>query len=486
MVFSSIEFALLFVATVAAYLLTRQKYRWIVLLSASLVFYAGLHALYLPATLVVIAMIAYLFGNWIQRAREAGRKRALLWLGILLILAIFAGLRYFSFLYRTFFAPWRTVDVVGQTALVTVGVSFIAFQAVSYLIDIYREVTVHESHIGYLVLYLAYFPKLLQGPLEHAGTIIPQLKATRINSYENVRSGILLFAWGLCKKLIIADRMAVIANQVFGNVAYYHGISLVVAIYAFAVQIYADFSGYTDMAIGISRIFSISLTDNFNQPYFSTSFADFWRRWHISFMNWLREYIFMPLQIIWRKQRTLGSIAAILVVFGVSGLWHGIGYTYIIWGLVNGLFVAGGLLFEELRRKRKWKKHDNALKNLVKIVVVFNLTCFTWIFFRSASIHDALHVLGNMAVGVPAQISSLGAFERAILVGMKRSQAALTAVLLIIFFTIEVILHRKRCKFDQLVLEKYPKLRWPIYCSMIAGIILLSFESGGSFIYFSF
>jgi alginate O-acetyltransferase complex protein AlgI len=486
MAFSSIEFGLFFAAVLVAYALVPQKFRWAVLLAASFLFYSWLGKIYLPLALAVMIAITYLFGRRISDIKEIRERRKLLWAGIASILAIFIGFRYFNFFAKIIAGSAETTDAIRQPIVLTVGISFIAFQAISYMIDVFRGVTEHERHIGYFSLYLAYFPKLLQGPLETAGKLIPQLRSTRINSYENIRSGVVLFSWGLCKKVIIADRMAAIVNQVFGSVRYYDGLSLIVAVYAFAVQIYADFSGYTDMAIGLSRIFGVSLTDNFNQPYFSTSFADFWRRWHISLMNWLRAYVFTPLQIIWRDQRILGSAAAILIVFAISGLWHGVGLTFVIWGILNGLLVAGTFLYHEFVAPPKKAEGGGGVKKFIKIVVVFHLTCLLWVFFRANSVPDAIYVVTHIWRGVHGQLASIGGFERAVRIGQTRSDALLTGVLLLLYGGLEFLLYKRKMKFDELVTKNYFKIRWPIYLGIITAVILFSYRSSAQFVYFNF
>jgi D-alanyl-lipoteichoic acid acyltransferase DltB (MBOAT superfamily) len=234
--------------------------------------------------------------------------------------------------------------------LSSIGMSFYTFQALSYSNDIYREIQIPEAHLGRFALYVCFFPKLLQGPIERAGGLLIQLRKPFEFDYENTREGLLRIAWGLFKKVVIADRVAVIVNTVYGNAGGFTGLPLIVATYSYAIQIYTDFSGYTDIALGTARLFNIRLTENFNKPYFAQGVADFWRRWHISLSSWLLDYIFRPLQWRWRDLRLAGPFMALLVTFLVSGAWHGASWNFILWGLLHGLFIAAGESVDKYRK----------------------------------------------------------------------------------------------------------------------------------------
>src|SRR6266567_2200529 len=287
------------------------------------------------------------------------------------------------------------------STLVTIGVSYYAFQAISYLIDIYLEVQEPERHFGYFALYMAFFPKLLQGPIERAGDLLPQLRQPYEFDYDTMRSGMLTFAWGLFKKVVVADRLALFVNTVYGDVHAYPGLPLILATYFYAFQLYFDFSGYTDMALGTARMFNIRLTQNFNSPYLATSVADFWRRWHISFSRWILDYIFKPLQMRWRDWRTFGTALALVITFLVSGIWHGASWGLVAWGLLHGIYLAASVYYRPVQKKihRALGLEKTRLLTMWQTVVTFNLVCLAWIFFRANSLSDALYVVQNLLFG---------------------------------------------------------------------------------------
>lgn len=490
--FTSVEFMIFFLVLMVILRVADRKYQWGVTLLASFIFYFWPDRIYLLAALIIMILATYFIGRSIGRRNSETKKRLLLILGISLNLLILIGFKYYSFIVRGLLLLKHSQGMIKDswmdTTIVSVGISFVAFQAISYLVDIRLEKYKPEKHLGYFALYLSYFPKLLQGPLERADVLIPQLKAEYVPNYDNIRSGIVRFSWGLLKKVAIANRLAVITGQVFQNVGYYHGLSLIIAVGAFAIQIYADFSGYTDMALGIARIFNISLTDNFNKPYFARNVAEFWRRWHISLMNWLLDYIFTPLQLAWRRKRTLGLIAAVFIVFMVSGLWHGVGWTYLAWGLVNGAFVIFGVALNPLKDKVKMTLRLNSVPGgwLIQKVLLFGIICFGWILFRANSMSDAIYVITHVTAGLKSQISSVHGIESALLIGLTRSEGFLTIGLLFAFTFIEILLYKVNMTFEELVLKKFFRVRWPIYLSIITAVLLFAYKGGEQFIYFKY
>ncbi|TLM59851.1 MAG: MBOAT family protein, partial [Deltaproteobacteria bacterium] len=311
MTFNSLAYFLFLPAVWLVHHCLGQRLRWLFLLAASLGFYASLKAPYLLGVLALVTVATYGFGLWIDRAGTPGAKRRLLWGGIAVNVAVLAAMKYVPFLAENltllFGFLGSPVQLPHMQLLVAVGVSYYVFQAISYLSDIYLEIAEPERHFGYFALSLAFFPKLLQGPIERSGELLPQLKAPYVFDYGNVRYGLLLFTWGLFKKVVLADRLGLYVDAVYADIPAYHGLPLLAATYAYAFQIYFDFSGYTDMALGTARLFNIRLTDNFNRPYLATSVADFWRRWHISFSRWILDYIFKPLQMAWRGGREWGT-----------------------------------------------------------------------------------------------------------------------------------------------------------------------------------
>lgn len=394
MTFTSLQFFVFCPIIFLVFYFTPDRWRWLVLLIASYGFYASFRAPYLLGVLFMVTIISYACGlRIISHQDEAGRKR---WLqiGVIACIAILALLKYLPFL-EIQASSLLGLNSTKSTVIISIGVSYFVFQAISYLADIYLEIEEPEKHFGYYSVYLAFFPKLLQGPIERSGDLLPQLKQPFKFEYDAVRSGIFLFTSGLFKKIVIADRFALCADQVFNNLHNYSGWSLIVGTYAYAFQIFFDFSAYTDMARGLGRIFGIKLTENFNSPYLATSIADFWRRWHISFSRWILDYIFKPLQLGWRNWGNSGTAVALIVTFFVSGVWHGASWNFVIWGLLHGIYLAASTYYKPYQKRIYKSLKIDKLRFLRwwQIVVTFNLVSVAWIFFRSRDIKEACYVL---------------------------------------------------------------------------------------------
>jgi alginate O-acetyltransferase complex protein AlgI len=487
--YNSIQFILFFIIMYLIYLYANRDKKWIILVIGSYGFYFAAGNIYLPLMLLLITYISFHFGRMIANESSERKKRIYAYLGIAILVSLFIVLRYGSSRFeeqlRIVFSSSSSLSIFWKFSNL-VGISFISFQAISYLIEVYRGTLDCEKHFGYLALYLSYFPKLLQGPLEKPNALIQQVREPIKLEYENVRSGAVLFLWGLCKKMIVADRLSALTGQVFGNVSYYEGPSLLVAVYAFAIQIYADFSGYTDMAIGISRMLGIHLSDNFKHPYLSLSITDFWRRWHITFMNWMRDYVFTPLQMSWRGVHIAGPIFAILITFLISGAWHGIGTNFIIWGLLNGAYISLEYLYTVVRKKNNLLSSKNNVVAIIRILVVFHLTCIGWIFFRTNSLHDAIYVIRTILctfLKIPFdQIELQNAFRN----GMTKGEALVTWFISLGFIVIDGIAFLKKERIEALITKNKIYVRWPIYMAMVAGLIILSYRKAGQFIYFAF
>ena len=480
--FNSIEYLLSIPLVFLCLYLSGSRFRWLVLLGASCYFYLTLKHLYLLVVLFFVAAISYVCGILLERCGSSRGKGVIFWAGVSANLLVLIAMKYLPFLERnlnTFLgvvAPHLAVPEV--RTLVSIGVSYFVFQAVSYLIDIYLEIEKPERHLGYFTLYLAFFPKLLQGPIERAGDLLPQLHAGTEFDQENFRAGLLQFGWGLFKKAVVADRLALYVNTVYGDVHAFTGIPLVIATYLYAFQLYYDFSGYTDMALGTARMFNIRLTQNFNAPYLARSMADFWRRWHISFSRWILDYIFKPLQMQLRNWRNVGTATALLVTFLVSGIWHGASWCFVIWGGLHGLYLAASVFYKPLQKKiyKKLGLEKSKVQQVWQTLVTFHLVCFAWIFFRAASVSDALYVVTHLfdgVSGVGALFATHGTNDLVIAV----------AALLVIWL---VYLVRERSVLGRDFFQAPLWLRWGAYLSLTAGILFFNMDSNAGFIYFNF
>jgi alginate O-acetyltransferase complex protein AlgI len=489
------------------YLIGRPGPRLVLLLAASFGFYLALGAYYLAAILVLIIGITYLFGLAIAKAGERAKKAWFISAVILDLLPLLAT-RYLPLLQ----APLQNLATalklpaleLKMPLLITIGISFYTFQAISYLIDIYLETQEPEHNFLKFALYLAFFPKLLQGPIERAADLLPQLSLDQPFDYATVRRGFLLFAWGYFQKVIIADRLAQMINPVFANVHDYSGMPLLFSAFSFSWQIFFDFAGYTTMALGIALTFGIHLTNNFNAPYLATSVADFWRRWHITFSRWILDYIFKPLQFTWRRLGPWGTAFALLVTFFLSGLWHGAQYGFIIWGLLHGIFLAVPVLFTALRnalRKGKRTKRKTAspsfaglITRAAQIGVTFCLVTFAWIFFRANTVNDAFYFVTHMFQNVwirtcfrgflhlPAVCQNLELFSG----NFQRENEVILVTGLLIYALVSLFGKR-------ISAQRFPAvLRWGTYLAFLALLMLgfFLFETNNanyqSFLYFKF
>lgn len=402
MPFNTLSYLIFLPVVFLVHYFSPDRFRWLVLLVASFVFYSALKTPHLLSALSFVIIITYYTGIFIDRNESPRAKQYLLWGGIVANVLVLVILKYLPFLAQnldavlTVVAPGASIPV--NKAITTIGVSYFIFQAISYLVDIYLGIERSEKHFGRFALYMSFFPKLLQGPIERCGDLLPQFRERYSFDNEKFRLGMILLAWGMFKKVVIADRLAFIVNPVFDKVHDYSGIPLLVVSYCYSMQIYFDFSGYSDMALGAAYLFNIKLTQNFNSPYMATSIADFWRRWHISFSRWILDYIFKPLQITWRSKGSFGTVMALLITFTISGFWHGATWGYVVWGLLHGVSIAIGVVTSPYKNKLvKWLGLNNLLLfNIWNCFVTFNLVSIAWVFFRANSINDAIYFISSV------------------------------------------------------------------------------------------
>ncbi|GFO60602.1 alginate O-acetyltransferase [Geomonas silvestris] len=476
MPFNSLSYFLFLPVVYLCWYLSGEWVRPWILLAASLVFYAALRVPYLVAALLLVSLTSFAFARALGQSVSPGRRKLLFCCGIATELAILAGLKYLPLLGGVLQLAkafgQRSPGLTELTPLVSIGASYFTFQALSYLIDVYLELEEPEPHLGYYTLYLAFFPKLLQGPIERAADLIPQLKAHPPFSYDNLRFGLLLFCWGLFKKVVVADRLALFVDPVYSDPRSYTGLPLLVATYCYALQIYLDFSGYTDMSLGSARIFNIELTQNFNSPYLARSVAEFWRRWHISFSRWILDYVFRPLQMRWRDRKNAGTAAALLAAFLVSGLWHGAKWGFLIWGALHGLYLAASVYYKPYQKRlhKALGVEKSRLLHLWQVLVTFHLVSFAWIFFRAATLEDALYVVRHLASG-PGGLWS----------GFLLAQGRFDPLVLVLCLGLLLW-----CKKSELQLSRMPTaLRWAVYYALVLAIFLFQVPAS-TFIYFQF
>lgn len=479
MVFNSLEYFLFLPVVWLVHHFLGERFRWLFLLIASLIFYASLKVPYLLGVITLVTIATYGFGLWIHRAGQPEQKKRLLWGGIATNVLILVVMKYLPFLTENLNALLNLFDspikAPHAQLFVAIGVSYYIFQAISYLSDIYLEIEEPEPHFGYFALYLAFFPKLLQGPIERARDLLPQLKHKYEFNYDNMRFGLLLFTWGLFKKVVLADRLGLYVDAVYDDVHSYQGLPLLLATYAYAFQIYFDFSGYTDMALGTARLFNIKLTDNFNSPYLATSIADFWRRWHITFSRWILDYIFKPLQMSWRNWKNWGTATALIVTFIISGIWHGASWGFIVWGLLHGTYMACSVFYRPWQKKlhKALKVERTRYLQTWQIFVTFNLVCLAWVFFRVSTPGDAVYVISNMFNG-------LHDVKKLFYISSIYNLMAISTSFLIFVIT-SFCADKLRYKFINI-----SYFRWSLYYALLLVVLFLGKFDKVGFMYFQF
>lgn len=399
MVFNSIHFVLFFIVVTVLYFSFNHKYRWFLLLMASSYFYMAFVPIYI-LILIFTIIIDYFAGILIENS-EGKRRKLFLVMSLVANIGVLAVFKYHNFLNDNFTVFLQEFNyqnpIPNLSILLPIGLSFHTFQAMSYTIEVYRGNQKAERNFGIYSLYVMFYPQLVAGPIERPQNLLHQFYEKYEFEYDRVVEGLKLMLWGLFKKIVIADRLAIYVNAVYNHQEHHTGLTLILATIFFAVQIYCDFSGYSEIALGSARIMGFKLMTNFNRPYFSRSIAEFWKRWHISLSTWFKDYLYISLG--GNRVSVPRWYFNLFFVFLVSGLWHGANWTFIIWGALNGFYLVVAILTQNVRGKvhdffglNKFPK----FKQAVQIVVTFALTCFAWIFFRANNVSDAFSIIGKM------------------------------------------------------------------------------------------
>ena len=398
MLFNSLHFLLFFPVVAAVYFSLPYRFRVYFLLAASYYFYMCWRPAYI---LLIIVSTLLDYGCSIAMGNKADRKDRRLFLLLSLVgnLGLLFSFKYFNFFsgsLETLFGQFNIYyHFPSLKVLLPVGISFYTFQTLSYTIEVYRGKQKAERNFPYFALYVAYFPQLVAGPIERADRLLPQVRANHDWDYDRAVDGLRQAIWGFFKKVVIADRLALLVNHIYATPGEYSSLPLLLATYFFAFQIYCDFSGYSDIAIGTAKIMGIDLMQNFNRPYHSKSIREFWQRWHISLSTWFRDYLYIPLggNRVARRSRWYFNI---IIVFLISGLWHGANWTFVIWGSLHGFYLLGGVVTEKLRDgfcRLIGLARFPGVRKLISVVITFHLVLVSWVFFRAQSISDAFRIL---------------------------------------------------------------------------------------------
>ncbi len=479
MLFNSFEFLVFFPLVAILFFLFPHKFRWMLLLAASCIFYMA----FIPAYILLLFVVILVdYGAGLAMEAVTGYKRRLfLVASIVSNVGILALFKYYNFFALAFGGRLPLLHL-----LLPIGLSFHTFQAMSYTIEVFRGNQKAERHLGIYALYVLFFPQLVAGPIERPQHMLPQFYEKKIFKYEDVTGGLRLMLWGFFKKVVIADRLATVTDVVFNHPHTQSPLSVLIGAVFFSFQIYADFSGYSDIAIGAARVMGCHLVRNFDMPYQSKSIAEFWRRWHISLSTWFRDYVYIPMG---------GSRVPVprwyfnlLFVFVLSGFWHGANWTFLLWGALHGVYMITGLITRPLRqritqisgiRRIAW------LYALLQISGTFLLVAFAWIFFRANSLSDAFEMVQDLG-GLPGEIGK-GLSGR----GLSPAVSGLgTGKLLFCFFLaiglwITEYVYR-RYDLKHLLYARPKILRWSLYYLLFMATLCLAVYSKRAFIYFQF
>jgi D-alanyl-lipoteichoic acid acyltransferase DltB (MBOAT superfamily) len=475
MLFNSIEFAFFLIIVYTLYWLLKDSRRWQnnLLLVVSYIFY-GWWDWRFVFLLMLSTIIDYSFGLLIYNAES--RKKLYLWLSIFNNLAVLFFFKYFNFFADSTQAALSffgiTMNPVFINIVLPVGISFYTFHGMSYVIDIYRgNAKPIHSFVDYS-LFVSFFPLLVAGPIERATHLLPQITSDRKFNYTQSADGLRLILWGLFKKVVIADNCAVFVNQIFENSATASKVELALGAIFFAFQIYGDFSGYSDIAIGTAKLFGMELLVNFRTPYFSRDIAEFWRRWHISLTTWFRDYIYIPLG--GSRVSTMKAIRNTMIVFLISGFWHGANWTFIVWGALNGLYFLPLLISGKNRIHTDTVAEGRffpTFKEAFQIATTFLLTCFAWIFFRAANIGEAFDYIAGFFTNPLLPSNNLVSLDR-------------TFVLILFLFMLLEWLFRNG--MPEFVRSRHAALRLAIYYGLVLLIVFFGAFGSEEFIYFQF
>ncbi|MEM6801297.1 MAG: MBOAT family O-acyltransferase [Bacteroidota bacterium] len=478
----------------------RPQFRWVLLLCASYYFYMAWKPEYI-LLIIISTVIDYYCGRKMGEIEEKKKRRPYLYISLLSNLGILFSFKYFGFfndslegvitaLGGTYHGP--TFDL-----LLPMGISFYTFQTLSYSVDVYHGNLKPEKHFGIFALFVSFFPQLVAGPIERASNLLPQFH--KVFSFDAVRvnSGLRLMLWGMFKKVVVADRLAVLVNAVYNDPTEFGGPSLILATIFFAFQIYCDFSGYSDIAIGAARVMGYDLMTNFRTPYFSKSISEFWKRWHISLSTWFRDYVYIPMGgnrvVKWRWYYNL------FITFLVSGLWHGANWTYVIWGALHGIYLIASILLAPLRARTNGLlglKEGSRMMKVLDIALVFVLVCLGWVFFRANTVEDAFYIVSHMGHNFLAELGAyvdtlklmqisidLQAASGASL-GMKVWELFVAGFSIAFICAVEYIVAFEQVKKHFKGLPVWVK--WSVYWLLIYSIIFFRSFNSGEFIYFQF
>jgi alginate O-acetyltransferase complex protein AlgI len=484
MLFDSIHFLFFFLVVTSLYYAIPHRKKWLLLLTSSCYFYMA----FIPVYILILGftiVVDYFAGILIENA-EGKRRKLFLIFSLIANIGVLAVFKYYNFINHNFsfllhgFGLKNPIPYL--SILLPIGLSFHTFQAMSYTIEVYRGHQKAERNFGIYSLYVMFYPQLVAGPIERPQNLLYQFREKHEFDYDKVTSGLRLMAWGLFKKVVVADRLAIAVDAVYNNPEQHNSLSLIIATVFFSFQIFCDFSGYSDMAIGAAKIMGFKLMTNFNKPYQSKSVDEFWKRWHISLSTWFRDYLYITLG---GNRVTIPRwYLNLFIVFLVSGFWHGASWTFIIWGALHGFYLVFALIARKPLKKISTGLYLDKVPLLAEIST-FALVAFAWIFFRANNVHSAFYIVKHIFTSIPDLWHKLrthqSPFED---LGLNKSDLVLAPVLIAF---IEIVHYmQSRVDIERIFLEKPRYFRWTIYYTSILVILYLGMYQNRQFIYFQF
>lgn len=485
MLFNSFEFIFFFPVVVVIYFALVPRWRTAFLLIASYYFYMCWKPEYV-LLILFSTIIDFFAAKKIDTATCKKNKKFWLIISLCSNLGLLFVFKYFNFFSANTHFVLSKFNIFYENPvfelLLPVGISFYTFQTLSYTIDIYFNKLKPENNFIKFALFVSFFPQLVAGPIERAANLLPQIGKKYIFCYERVVSGLRLMLWGFFKKLVIADRLALMVNQIYNFPEQQNGLTYLIGTYFFAFQIYCDFSGYSDIARGAARVMGYELMVNFNVPYISKSFSEFWQRWHISLSTWFRDYLYIPLG--GNRVKIYRWYLNLLIVFIISGLWHGANWTFLTWGFLHGLYLIAGILLKKINFF-EFKGFLKQIETGVQVLIVFHLTLLSWIFFRADSISTAFniinHIIHETSDNICAWVSGIPVFNG---LGVFTAKDIITGILLMaILYILDII---RIGKHFQTAFARFSGLRMLIYFVLLYSIIFFGYYGETAFIYFQF
>jgi alginate O-acetyltransferase complex protein AlgI len=488
MIFNSFHFLIFFIVVTSLYFALPHRLRWSWLLTSSCYFYMAFKPVYI-LILGFTIIIDYFAGLYIERS-EGRKRKYLLGLSIAANIGVLAAFKYYNFLndnltgFLHLFSLSNSIPDL--SILLPIGLSFHTFQAMSYTIEVYRGNQKAEKNFGIYSLYVMFYPQLVAGPIERPQNLIHQFYEKHNFDYQRVTEGLKLMVWGLFKKAVIADRLAMVTDTVFNDPRSYHGIPLIIATVFFAFQIFCDFSGYSDMAIGAAQVMGFKLMKNFDRPYFSRSISEFWKRWHISLSSWFRDYFYISLG--GNRVSVPRWYVNLFLVFLVSGLWHGASWKYVIWGGLHGFYLVFGIMTKGVRKQiadtLSFQKIPR-IYNFLQMLTVFTLVSFAWIFFRANTLSDAYYMITHMFIGLSDPLVHFIRHQPLDLnLGINKSDFIIALLSLAVMEIVHILQGGDDVR--SFINTKPVYIRWAAYYAGVFIILFLGVFENRQFIYFQF